>query len=140
MLSYINSFAGGALIGLAATILLLFLGRVAGVSGILYGAVTSPPNDRYWRWAFVCGLFAGGTLLSVFRPDLFVVETGRPFVIIIFAGLLVGFGSLLGSGCTSGHGVCGMSRFSIRSAAATIIFINTGFVTVALYNWLVSNR
>lgn len=123
------SAAGGALIGLSATVLLLFNGRIAGISGIFSGVLV-PNGDTGWRWAFVIGLLAGGAAMSLAFPELFAVTAGRTLPMVIAAGLLVGVGTRLGSGCTSGHGVCGLSRLSPRSLLATITFIATGALTV----------
>jgi uncharacterized membrane protein YedE/YeeE len=125
-------FLGGMLIGLAAVLLLALNGRIAGVSGILSGAVTAPDRfDRSWRLLFILGLLAGAALYRFFSGALPVqIETGMPTLVV--AGLLVGFGTRLGSGCTSGHGVCGLARLSPRSLAATITFMVFGMLTVFL--------
>lgn len=125
-------FLGGMLIGLATVLLLALNGRIAGVSGILSGAVTAPDRfDRSWRRLFILGLMAGAALYRVFSGALPVqIEAGTPTLVV--AGLLVGFGTRLGSGCTSGHGVCGLARLSPRSLAATITFMLFGMLTVYL--------
>ncbi len=123
------SLAGGVLIGLSATVLLLFNGRIAGVSGIFSGALV-PAGDAGWRWAFVGGLLVGGLAMFLHSPDLFSITHGRTLPMVIAAGLLVGVGVRLGSGCTSGHGVCGLSRVSARSLVATVTFMTTGALTV----------
>ena len=126
---YTMPLAGGLLIGTAAVILLLTLGRLAGISGILWGAVSAQP-DNLWRWTFLVGLVAGPwlyhTLAEVPYPEASQLEWGWA----VAGGLLVGFGTKLGSGCTSGHGVCGIGRLSPRSIAATLTFMLTGFATV----------
>lgn len=121
---------GGAIMGVAATMLLVMNGRIAGVSGILGGVIDGEKNDRLWRLLFVAGLFVGGLLMAIMWPARahVVVTSGVPTLVI--AGLLVGFGSRLGSGCTSGHGVCGLARLSTRSLVATMVFMAAGFVTV----------
>jgi uncharacterized membrane protein YedE/YeeE len=125
-LDVIAPLAGGALIGLSATLLLAFNGRIAGISGILGGIVHSPaPGERGWRVAFLVGLLAGGVAMLLARPASFG-STPAPLPLVVVAGLLVGFGTRLGGGCTSGHGVCGISRFSARSVTATITFVITG--------------
>jgi uncharacterized membrane protein YedE/YeeE len=132
----VSAAIGGALIGLAATLLMLFTGRVAGISGILAGCLDFGAADRSWRVAFIVGLvlaplvggFVGYPIPSPQMPDSWSV--------IIVAGLLVGFGTRLGGGCTSGHGVCGVARLSIRSIAATAIFMATAVVVVALSHHL----
>jgi hypothetical protein len=124
------AFLGGALIGLSAVVVLLLNGKVAGISGI-YGRLFSPTTaDRPWRAWFVVGLLAGGALATGVRPELdaFQLEAGLPQ--LLAAGFLVGLGTRLGGGCTSGHGVCGASRGSKRSITATIVFMVAGFATV----------
>ena len=122
------ALAGGALIGLAATLLLLSHGKVAGISGLYGGLFVPGTTDRPFRLAFVLGLAAGGMILLFLRPDVFSSES--PVSLVAVAGLIVGFGTRLGNGCTSGHGVCGISRLSTRSLVATITFMATGFATV----------
>jgi uncharacterized membrane protein YedE/YeeE len=126
------ALGGGMLIGLAATVLLLLNGRIAGISGILGGAFTGPGADRGWRIAFLAGLLAGGLLAAAAGMTGSLERTGYPLGLLIMAGLLVGFGSRLGSGCTSGHGVCGIARLSTRSIVATVVFTAVGMVTVAM--------
>ncbi len=124
------SLLGGGLIGLAVTILLLFNGRVTGISGIISSSLAKPTSDGVWRIFFLLGLILGGFVVQVYRPEFFSNTTDRGFVHILIAGLLVGYGTVMGSGCTSGHGVCGMSRFSMRSLIATFTFILFAFLTV----------
>lgn len=124
------SIAGGCLIGIAVTLMLLFNGRVTGISGIISSALTKPSSENLWRLAFILGLILGGVVMQNIRPDLFINETARSTAAIIVAGLLVGYGTVLGSGCTSGHGVCGISRFSVRSILATLTFMLFGFLSV----------
>lgn len=126
----LSSLVGGGLIGVAVTIMLLFNGRVTGISGIISSSLAKPTRDGLWRWLFVAGLISGGFLIQVIRPDFFTNASGRSFVAILIAGFLVGYGTVMGSGCTSGHGVCGMSRLSARSIVATITFMLFGFLTV----------
>jgi uncharacterized membrane protein YedE/YeeE len=122
---------GGALIGVAASVLWLGLGRIAGVSGILGGALRpgQPGDERTWRVAFLVGLPLGAaiTALAGFAPR---VEGIASAPVLVAAGLLVGFGTRLGNGCTSGHGVCGLPRGSLRSLVATLTFVATGMLTV----------
>lgn len=120
---------GGVLIGLAAGILLLFVGRVAGISGIL-GGLFLGKGDRVWRVAFLLGLLVGGAALLALAPQSFSTSPTSSKAVIIAAGLLVGIGTQLGSGCTSGHGICGLPRFSLRSLVAVVTFIATGAATV----------
>jgi uncharacterized membrane protein YedE/YeeE len=120
---------GGLLIGGAASWLLIANGRIAGVSGILGSALAGPHADRTWRASFLVGLPLGAFATSEFRGGLDVQITTPPVALII-AGLLVGFGTQLGNGCTSGHGVCGLARRSRRSLIATATFMATGALTV----------
>jgi uncharacterized membrane protein YedE/YeeE len=122
---------GGALIGVAASLLLLFTGRVAGVSGIVAGALQPGPGDRGWRLAFVGGLVGGGLVLRLVRPEA-IVPAGAPLWLLAIAGVAVGFGTRMGGGCTSGHGVCGLGRLERRSLVATATFMLTAVATVAL--------
>lgn len=124
------ALAGGLLIGLAAALLLAFNGRIAGISGILGGLLARPRSGEFaWRAAFVLGLILAPTLYQVFAAlPASRVDTGNAG--LVAAGLLVGYGARLGSGCTSGHGVCGLSRLSPRSLAATLTFMAAGFATV----------
>lgn len=133
-----GSLAGGMLIGLAASLLVLGIGRVAGISGIVGGLLDTGRGDRSWRLLFVAGLVlapfawrAVGTL-----PEM-RVETSLPLVLI--AGLLVGYGTRLGSGCTSGHGVCGIARRSTRSIVATGIFMTAGFIATGALRPMLEN-
>lgn len=127
---------GGALIGLAASLMLVFNGRVTGISGILNGFLRAP-KEGTWRGTFLGGLLLGGAVLGAIRPDLFVNVSGRSLMVVPVAGFIVGFGTLLGSGCTSGHGVCGLARFSIRSLIATLTFIAVGVVAATGFKYLV---
>jgi uncharacterized membrane protein YedE/YeeE len=123
---------GGAIIGSAAALLLLTNGRMAGISGIVGRAFNFKANDISWRLFFAAGLVTGGFCLVQIYPQFFVFAQKNSFSRLAIAGVLVGFGSRLGSGCTSGHGICGISRLSKRSIAATITFIITGMLTVYL--------
>jgi uncharacterized membrane protein YedE/YeeE len=124
-----QALAGGALIGIAAAMLVLLNGRVAGISGILGGLLRPARGDVAWRAAFVLGLVGAPAAWVLFhalpRPR---IDAG--YAVLVAAGVLVGIGTRYGAGCTSGHGVCGLSRLSARSAAATAVFMATGFVTV----------
>jgi uncharacterized membrane protein YedE/YeeE len=127
----LSALAGGALIGASASALLLLNGRVAGISGIFGGLVAPARGDVGWRALFLAGLVAGGLLLAMLAPGL--MEAPRaPWLAIAIGGLLVGAGTRLGSGCTSGHGVCGLSRLSGRSLAATLTFMAFGAATATV--------
>jgi uncharacterized protein len=127
----VTALLGGVLIGAAAAALLLFNGRILGVSGIIGGLAQPRSGDTGWRVAFIAGLLV---------PPLALMLSGTmkappfegPLLVIAAAGLLVGFGSRMGAGCTSGHGICGMARLSKRSIVATACFLLTGFLTVYL--------
>ena len=125
----IQSLIGGSIIGIAVSLLLLFNGKVLGVSGILGELFNNPLSKNYWRLFFVLGLLISPLIFSIFHP-IPLIEISSNKLLIILGGLLVGFGSRLGSGCTSGHGVCGLARLSVRSFIATMTFIFFGFVTV----------
>ena len=127
----ISSFIGGALIGLSAAILLLFNGRIAGVSGIMQlASSTTAKGERLWRYLFLAGIIIGAFLYQLSQPGFFTPREGHPLGLLITGGILVGFGTRMGNGCTSGHAVCGIARFSIRSIVATIIFMLTGMASV----------
>lgn len=117
---WLTPLAGGVLIGLAATLLLWLHGRVAGISNIVGGLWSGRTGDVDWRWFFVLGLLAGGMTLALFQPQAFG-QSPSSLLKLAFAGLLVGTGACLGNGCTSGHGVCGLSRRSLRSLVATLV-------------------
>jgi uncharacterized protein len=130
-LNLLAPLLGGAAIGLSASLLLLFNGKVAGISGIFGGLVLPKVGDVAWRAAFVAGLLLGGLLLTAAYPAAFPAPgSGRSLGVVLLAGFLVGYGTRLGNGCTSGHGVCGLSRLSARSLVATLTFISTGALTV----------
>ena len=126
----VGGFVGGLLIGLAVALMLLLNGRVAGISGILGGLLTLRAGDTVWRAAFVAGLVLGA-LAYVSTTDV-PVRVLAPLPAVLAGGLLVGFGTRLGSGCTSGHGLCGMARLSGRSVAATATFFGVAMLTVLL--------
>lgn len=130
------SLSGGLLIGLAAALFILFNGRIAGISGIVGGLLRPKTDDRAWRLAFIAGLMLAPLLFSVVAtlPES-RIEAGWPTLIV--AGLLVGVGTRYGSGCTSGHGVCGLSRLSPRSLVATMVFMAAGFATVFIVRHVV---
>ncbi len=126
----VNGFLGGTLIGLAATLLLLANGRIAGVSGVIGGLVSPRHRDVAWRIAFVLGLWLAALLYWAVRGELFPVEIRASWLTLLAAGLLVGFGTRMGGGCTSGHGVCGSARLSKRSIVATLVFMGSAALTV----------
>jgi len=126
---WVTPLAGGVLIGLAATALLWLNGRIAGVSGITAGALFPLRGDAAWRYAFLLGLIAAGALALHWLPASAPSRVGFPPALLIVAGLLVGFGTRLGGGCTSGHGVCGLGRLSLRSLVAVGVFMLTAIVT-----------
>ncbi len=132
---WISALVGGALIGISVSIMLLWNGRATGISGILYGLLRFTVGDIAWRTSFLLGLFAGGLTLWFFYPVAFSSTLPTSDWTVAWAGLLVGFGTVLGSGCTSGHGVCGISRLSARSVLATLIFIGVGVAAVAVFRW-----
>jgi len=129
-MNFVPALVGGLLIGLASAGLLLLNGRVAGVTGIFAGLLEPRPGDKGWRSLFVAGLVAGAAVVELVRPQTFRFDLVRPPLLIAGAGLLVGFGTRLANGCTSGHGLCGVSRLSPRSLVATATFIAAGIATV----------
>lgn len=133
---WILALFGGVLIGVSVTAMLWLNGRVTGISGIFNGLLSYSKGDMAWRAAFVGGLFSGGLLIEIIRPGSVtnVLEYGWGTAAV--AGVLVGFGTVLGSGCTSGHGVCGMSRLSPRSTIATLTFMALGVVSVYVFRHL----
>ena len=125
----VQALVGGLLIGTAATLTLWTSGRIAGISGILAGSLFQKGQEAFWRGLFLCGLLLGGATYSLFNGEL-EIETEATPLMTILAGLLVGFGTRMGNGCTSGHGVCGIARFSRRSLVATITFMMVAMLTV----------
>ncbi|WP_440998210.1 YeeE/YedE family protein [Arhodomonas sp. SL1] len=121
---------GGVLIGLAATLLLWLNGRIAGITGIAAGAMEERGGERWWRLLFLAGLIVGAGAMYVTWPARATLHSGLPLWAVLGAGLLVGFGTRLGGGCTSGHGVCGLGRLSPRSLVAVITFVLTAVITV----------
>jgi len=126
----IPALIGGAIIGLAASLLLLTHGKVAGISGLYGSLLRQGTSDRAFRLWFIAGLAAMGTLVRLAWPAAFASAWSASLPVTLLAGLVVGFGTQLGNGCTSGHGVCGLSRLSVRSLVATLTFMGTGFATV----------
>jgi len=131
----VSALAGGALIGLASAWLILMNGRIAGISGILGGLLNNERGSRGWQFAFILGLLAGPAIWGLFHA-LPPIEIRASLPMLIAAGLLVGIGTRYAAGCTSGHGVCGLSRLSPRSLAATLTFMFGGFATVYIVRHL----
>ncbi|MBF8177579.1 MAG: YeeE/YedE family protein [Burkholderiaceae bacterium] len=132
-----HALAGGLLIGLAAALFILFNGKIAGISGILGGLLRPVKGDVLWRIAFLLGLMISPLVFALFRP-LPEVTIEASNVTLVIAGLLVGLGTRYGAGCTSGHGVCGLSRLSLRSLVATLAFMAAGFLTVYIVRHLIA--
>ncbi len=131
--------AGGVMIGVAAVAMLLFLGRITGVSGIFFNAMMEPKGGN-WRWMFLGGLLLGPLLVLLFSGAEPPTPNRAGVWIIVLAGFLVGFGTHLGSGCTSGHGVCGIGRLSKRSIVATLAFMGAGILTVYVVRHLLAGQ
>lgn len=131
-LAPVSALLGGSLIGLAAAVLLWLNGRIAGISGILNGVLTRrrEPGETAWRALFVIGLVLGASFYVMLNPTGYAPRTGFPPALLILGGFLVGFGTRMGGGCTSGHGVCGLARLSFRSVIATTVFVLAGMATV----------
>lgn len=126
--TWASALAGGVLIGAAALIMMVTIGRIAGISSI-FSSLLKPQSSFRWQWAFIAGLFISGLAIHwLYKPVEMQVESRVP--VLILAGLLVGFGARLGKGCTSGHGVCGISRNSPRSLTATALFMSMGMLVV----------
>lgn len=130
--AWINALIGGGIIGIAVSVMLVFNGRVTGISGLISQTLNGSKAEFSRSFSFVLGLLIGGFVLTAMNPTLFLNTTTPSTTKLILAGFLVGFGSLLGSGCTSGHGVCGISRFSPRSILATMTFISAGILIVGV--------
>ena len=126
---FIAALIGGSLIGLSAAAMLALAGRVTGISGFIYESFVNGLKTDGWRLAFLAGLLSGGLILRMAQPAFFANTAGTPTLVLILAGVLVGFGTRLGGGCTSGHGICGVSRLSPRSLVATAIFLGIGILT-----------
>ena len=128
----VRPLAGGALIGTAAAALLVLTGKTAGVSGIVDGALRREKGEWGWKVAFLLGLVAGGVILRFTMPETLASVGPRALPLIALGGLLVGFGARLGGGCTSGHGVCGIGRLSLRGLVGTVVFMGAGALAVFL--------
>jgi uncharacterized protein len=132
-----SAFSGGLLIGVASFLLLLFNGRIAGISGMMSGLIKAPRNEVYWRAAFLAGIVLGAFLFLQIKPDFYQPRLDFPIPLLVLGGFLVGFGTRMGNGCTSGHAVCGIARLSLRSIVATAVFMTTGFITVFVVRHLI---
>lgn len=130
---WINALLGGVLIGISVSLMLLLNGRVTGISGIINGTLSPEKGDTLWRVLFVAGLFLGGLAMGQLNPNVFTNTIESSSWTTVVAGLLVGFGTIMGSGCTSGHGVCGISRMSPRSLVATVVFMAAGIAAVFIF-------
>ena len=135
---YVMAAAGGALIGSAAVMLLWVNGRIAGISGIMNGAFSAKWAEAGWRMAFLVGLIAGGLVYQWATSTTLIERTDFPLWMTIAAGVLVGYGTRLGSGCTSGHGICGISRLSPRSIVATVTFVFIGMLVATAMSKVMS--
>ena len=126
-----SSLSGGIILGVASALFILINGRVLGISGILGGLLPPKAGDTFWRLAFLAGMFASPWIFNLLAPAEFITapQIDADLVMLVIAGLLVGIGTRYGSGCTSGHGVCGLSRMSPRSLVATLSFMAAGFLT-----------
>lgn len=131
--TWIDALFGGALIGISVSLMLLLNGRVVGINGIVYGLLKPVKGEISWRIYFLTGIVAGGLVLQILKPEVFHAPSLTSDWSVGIAGLLVGFGTVLGSGCTSGHGVCGISRMSPRSIIATVFFIASGVSAVFIF-------
>jgi uncharacterized membrane protein YedE/YeeE len=127
--TFIPALIGGIFIGLAATLLLWLNGRLAGISGILWRLFFAKPGDKSWRILFLVGVVGGAAIYYALFGNTPVARPNFPVWLLIVAGFLVGYGTSLGNGCTSGHGVCGLGRLSLRSLVATIIFLSVAIIT-----------
>ncbi|WP_262965727.1 YeeE/YedE family protein [Methylobacter psychrophilus] len=125
-----SALGGGALIGISVTLLLLFNGRIGGISGIMNGVFFAPKNDRMWRLIFLFGLILGAVIFQLVMPDFNVPRQNYPLFLLGVGGILIGIGTRMSGGCTSGHGICGIANLSIRSLIATLTFMMTGMITV----------
>lgn len=128
----VSALLGGALIGISAFLLFWFNGRIAGISSIMSGLLTTSGPNRHWRISFLIGLLLGAGLWRLLAPETFIMRQDYPIALIMIGGFLVGFGTRIGSGCTSGHGICGIALLSPRSIAATLTFMSSGLLTVYL--------
>ncbi|MEW4983830.1 MAG: YeeE/YedE thiosulfate transporter family protein [Cycloclasticus sp.] len=133
-----TSLAGGILLGVSASILMYLNGRIAGISGIVAGILNNPSaTEKAWRTAFVLGIIGGAFAYAYFFPINIEPREHMTTALLVVGGLVVGFGTAMGGGCTSGHGVCGISRLSLRSITATAAFLVAGIITVYIVNQVI---
>ena len=137
MNTYLTAAIGGIFIGLSATIMLGLIGRIAGICGMINGVIEQP-SERNWRFLFLLGLLGGAYIFHLLSGTPIPLPNDAPLAQMILAGFLVGFGTRLGNGCTSGHGICGMGLSSMRSVTATFTFMATGFTTVFVIRHLLT--
>jgi uncharacterized protein len=128
----VSALLGGGLIGLASVLLMLLIGRIAGISGILGGTLAMSAGDKVWRLAFIAGIIIAPIVIGLFGYPLPEPQMPTSWLLVAAAGVLVGFGARYGGGCTSGHGVCGIARLSARSIVATAIFMVSAIIVVAI--------
>jgi uncharacterized membrane protein YedE/YeeE len=133
----VSAFSGGVLIGLAATLLLLFNGRIAGISGMMSGLMGTQRSELFWRLTFLAGIVIGAFIFNIIKPEFYQPRANFPVWLLALGGILVGFGTRMGNGCTSGHAICGIARLSLRSIVATVTFMATGFITVFIARHLI---
>ncbi len=132
----VSGLIGGIIVGIAATVLLWFNGRIAGISGIFNGMITiRRKGDVLWRFLFILGMVSGGLAHQLIDPTY--KPLGAPLWLLILGGLIVGYGTSMGSGCASGHGVCGLGRLSVRSLVAVVLFLSTGILTTFIVRHVV---
>jgi len=136
MHDFVRALLGGLVMGVASAALFVCNGRILGISGVLGGALKSASRDASWRWAFIAGMLGAGATVFALMPAAFQVPSGRSLGVCVAAGMLVGGGTQLGSGCTSGHGICGIGRGSTRSLSATMVFMATGALSVIAVRYL----
>lgn len=131
--SFTHVLGGGALIGVAAVLLFAGIGRIAGICGIAFSLMTPPTRSQIWRVLFLIGLVAGSLMFHKISGQAFPPAPDNSLPLLIIGGLLVGFGTAMGNGCTSGHGICGISRFSTRSIVATLTFMAAAIISMYLF-------
>ena len=128
----LTGLIGGVLIGISISILLFFNGRITGINGIMSALLSPEDGEWLWRFIYLCSMIVGVIAYSQIATVTFAPNSSYPKSLLVIGGILVGFGTRLGNGCTSGHGICGVSRLSPRSIVATIVFMSTGAITVSV--------